>query len=239
MSALIKTLRTVTVLGAFVALSASLAGCVTLLPKTKPAQLYRFGYAPELVEQKAEAAGTAGVAGRAPTGIVFGTVTFPQASAGDRIVTVEGNEVAYVAEARWTSSAASLFKDAISTGFARGGQTVTLEPRGPTAANFRLDISVRKFETDYDHKRPTISVALDARLIRLSDRMVVGQKFISADVPVRKSNMSLMADGYNEATTQVVTGLIDFSEEALAAFPQTATPMEMVKPSASQKVEGL
>lgn len=235
MRALMKTLTTVTVLG----VALTLTGCITLLPKTKPAQLYRFGYAPELVEQKAQAAGTAGAVGKTPVGIVFGTVTFPQDSAGDRIVTVEGNEVAYVAEARWTSAASGMFKNAISTGFARGGQTVTLEPRGPTAANFRLDISVRKFETDYDHKRPTVSVALDVRLIRLSDRMVVGQKFISADVAVRKSDMSLMADGYNQATTQVVTGLIDFSEEALAAFPQTATPMEMVKPSASQKVEGL
>ncbi|MCR6661348.1 MAG: ABC-type transport auxiliary lipoprotein family protein [Asticcacaulis sp.] len=231
-----KTLKTTAVLGVAIALT----GCVTLLPKTKPAQLYRFGYTPEMVEQKAEAAGTAGRAvGMAPTGIVFGTVTFPQDSAGDRIVTVEGSEVAYVAEARWTSAASGLFKDAISTGFARGGQTVTLEPRGPTAANFRLDISVRKFETDYKRNRPTVSVALDARLIRLSDRMVVGQKFISADIPVRKSDMSLMADGYNQATTQVVTSLIDFSEDALASYAQTAMPQEMAKPSATQKVEGL
>lgn len=236
MSALMKTLKTTAVLGVAVALT----GCVTLLPKTKPAQLYRFGYTPEMVEQKAEAAGTAGRAvGMAPTGIVFGTVTFPQDSAGDRIMTVEGSEVAYVAEARWTSAASGLFKDAISTGFARGGQTVTLEPRGPTAANFRLDISVRKFETDYKRNRPTVSVALDARLIRLSDRMVVGQKFISADIAVRKSDMSLMADGYNQATTQVVTSLIDFSEDALASYAQTATPQEMAKPSATQKVEGL
>jgi cholesterol transport system auxiliary component len=236
MSALMKTLKAVTVLGAALTLTA----CVTLLPKTKPAQLYRFGYTPELVEQKADAAGTAGRAvGIAPTGIVFGTVTFPQDSAGDRIVTVEGNQVAYIAEARWTSAASGMFKDAISTGFSRGGQTVTLEPRGPTAANFRLDISVRKFETDYTRSRPTVSVALDARLIRLSDRMVVGQKFISADVAVRKSDMSLMADGYNQATTQVVTSLIDFSEDSLASFAQSATPVDMAKPSAAQKVEGL
>ena len=103
MRALMKTLTTVTVLGAAMVLT----GCVTLLPKTKPAQLYRFGYAPELVEQKAQAAGTAGAVGKTPVGIVFGTVTFPQDSAGDRIVTVEGNEVAYVAEARWTSAATS------------------------------------------------------------------------------------------------------------------------------------
>ena len=235
MSALMKTVKVAAFVGAAVALS----GCVTLLPKTKPAQLYRFGYTPEHVEQKAQAAATAGAVGKAPTGIVFGAVTFPQDSAGDRIVTVEGSEVAYVAEARWTSSASGMFKDAISTGFARSGQTVTLEPRGPTAANFRLDISVRKFETNYTRNRPTVSVALDARLIRLSDRMVVGQKFISADVPVRKSDMSLMADGYNDATTQVVTGLIAFSEEALAAFPQTTPAMFIVKQSATQKVEWL
>lgn len=236
MSVLMKTLKTAAILGVTVALT----GCVTLLPKTKPAQLYRFGYTPELVEQKAVAAGTAGRAvGMAPTGIVYGTVTFPQDSAGDRIMTVEGSQVSYIAEARWTSAASGLFKDAISTGFARGGQTVTLEPRGPTAANFRLDISVRKFETDYTRNRPTVSIALDARLIRLSDRLVVGQKFISADIAVRKNDMSLMSDAYNQATTQVVTSLIDFSEETLANYAQTATPQEMAKPSATQKVEGL
>jgi len=236
MRALMKPLKVAVVLGAALALT----GCVTLLPKTKPAQLYRFGYTPELVERKAEAAGTAGRAvGTSPTGIVFGTMTFPQDSAGDRIMTVEGSQASYIAEARWTSSASGLFRDAVSTGFARGGQTVTLEPRGPTAAGFRLDISVRRFEVDYRRKRPTVSVALDARLIRMSDRLVVGQKFISADIAVRKSDMSLLADGYNQATTQVVTGLIDFSEDALANYAQTAAPMEMAKPSALQKVEGL
>ncbi|WP_162148982.1 ABC-type transport auxiliary lipoprotein family protein [Asticcacaulis sp. AC466] len=212
-----------------------LSGCVTLLPKTKPAQLYRFGYDSAL----APAAPTSGpvAVGAAPTPIIFGSLNLPPDSGGDRILTVEGNQASYVAEARWTAPASALLHDAIATGFARAGHGVGLEPRGPTAAFYRLDVSVRKFQTDYTRNRPTVSVELDARLIRLSDRMVVGQKFISADVSVHRNDMEMMADGYNQAVTQVVTGLIAFSESSVAALP--IAPQKMAPATKGQKVEGL
>ncbi|MGA9659473.1 MAG: ABC-type transport auxiliary lipoprotein family protein [Asticcacaulis sp.] len=209
-----KALKTASVIGMAIALS----GCVTLLPKVKPAQLYRFGYEPELVDQTK----TTAPQGQMPIGLIFGTVTFPGDSAGDQILTVEGSEVSYVAQARWAASASGLFNEAVSAGFARSSQIVSLEPRGPTAANYRLDISVRKFETNYRRNRPTVSVALDARLIRVSDRAVVGQKYLNADIEVRRNRMNEMANGYNQATTQVVSDLVKFTETALQAAEQAA-----------------
>ena len=227
-----KLVKTLLVAG----LAVSLSGCVTLLPKTKPAQLYRFGYEPELVEQKAQ---TAVLPNVPPLGIIFGGITFPKDSAGDQILTVDGAQASYVAEARWTTGASSLFNDAVTSGFARSAKTVTLEPRVPTAANYRIDISVRKFETSYTRNKPTVSIALDARLIRISDRVVVGKKYISADVAVRRNDMSQMADGYNQATTQVVTQLIDFSETTLAPFAAGQPLVPSVPATPGQKVEGL
>jgi cholesterol transport system auxiliary component len=227
-----KLVKTLLVAG----LAISLSGCVTLLPKTKPAQLYRFGYEPALVEEKAV---TELRPSLPPLGIIFGGITFPKDSSGDQILTVDGAQASYVAEARWTTGASSLFTDAVTTGFARTAKTVTLEPRVPTAANYRIDISVRKFQTDYTRNKPTVSIAVDARLIRISDRVVVGKKFITADVAVRKNDMTEMADGYNQATTQVVAGLIEFSETTLAPFAAGQPPAPSVPATPGQKVEGL
>jgi ABC-type uncharacterized transport system auxiliary subunit len=78
---------------------------------------------------------------------------------------------------------------------------------------------VHRFESAYGRGRPTVSVALDARLTRLADRAVVGQRYVTADVPVRRSDMSLMAESYDEATSQVVAALIGFTQETVAANP--------------------
>jgi cholesterol transport system auxiliary component len=193
-----------------------LTGCVNVLPKTKPVQLYRFGYQAEMVEKVTLAPAPAnGVL----VPINLGGIDFPQESQGDRILTTEGNEVAYVGGSRWAAPVRQLFQDAVKEGFSRSATTVRLDPRGPSAAQYRLDLTVHRFESAYGRGRPTVSVALDARLTRLADRAVVGQRYVTADVPVRRSDMSLMAESYDEATSQVVAALIGFTQETVAANP--------------------
>lgn len=191
-----------------------LTGCVNVLPKTKPVQLYRFGYHADKVEKMALAPAT-----DARVAVNLGGIDFPQESQGDRILTTEGNEVAYVGGSRWAAPVRQLFQDAVKEGFSRSATTVRLDPRGPSAAQYRLDLTVHRFESAYGRGRPTVSVALDARLTRLADRAVVGQRYVTADVPVRRSDMSLMAESYDEATSQVVAALIGFTQETVAANP--------------------
>ena len=191
-----------------------LSACVNVLPKTKPVQLYRFGYHADKVETVTLAPATDA---RVP--INLGAVDFPQESQGDRILTTEGNEVSYVGGSRWAAPVRQLFQDAVKEGFSRSATTVRLDPRGPSAAQYRLDLTVHRFESAYGRGRPTVSVALDARLTRLADRVVVGQRYVTADVAVRRSDMSLMAESYDEATSQVVAALIGFTQETVAANP--------------------
>ena len=215
----------------------SLSGCITVLPKVKPAQLYRFGFTPKALDS---AVVSSPLPAGGDIGMSFGSAVFPQDSSGDRILTVEGSEVSYVAEARWTAPAQALFNDSVSEGFARASQHVRLEPRGPGSARFRLDIAVRKFESDYSHGRPTVSIALDARIIRVSDHSVMAQRYITADVATKHNDMSMMADSYNDATTQVVGALIGFSEETLKGQDAPQTPVgDVPKTSDKQKAEGL
>lgn len=191
-----------------------LTGCINVLPKTKPVQLYRFGYHADKVEKL-----TLAPAIDERVAINLGGVDFPQESQGDRILTTEGNEVSYAGGSRWAAPVRQLFQDAVKEGFSRSATTVRLDPRGPSAAQYRLDLTVHRFESAYGKGRPTVSVALDARLTRLADRVVVGQRYVTADVSVRRSDMSLMAESYDEATSQVVAALIGFTQETVAANP--------------------
>lgn len=231
--------------GLTLTLPLTLGGCVNVLPKVKPVQLYRFGYHPDLLKDKDAAAAATTTTTAAPVPLMLGAISFPPAGAGDQVMTTEDNEVSYVAQARWAASAQSMFTEAVSEGFARSDQTVMLVPRGPTAADYRLDVSVRRFEASYSHGRPTVYIGVDARLLRLSDRSVLAQRYISASVSVRRNDMTLISQGFDQATTEVVAGLTGFADASLknAAPPPTPTqPGDKASDRASdkgRKVEGL
>ena len=76
-----------------------LAGCVTLLPKQKPVNLYRFSYDPVALGKDNGARPAPPAAAVIP--VALNIVMFPQASSGDRVLTSENNELSYVADSRW------------------------------------------------------------------------------------------------------------------------------------------
>ncbi len=204
----------------------SLSGCINVLPKTKPVQLYRFGYAPASVGKDSAAP----VAGTVLTPVNLGEIDFPQESMGDRITTTEANEVTYVAGSRWAAPAKQLFAEAVREGFSRSATTVRLDPRGPVATQYRLDLNVHRFESAYARGKPTVAVALDARVIRLSDRAVVGQRYVKAEIAVRRNDMSMMAEAYDEATSKAVSELVDFTQDTIAANPLPDTKVTVPPP---------
>ena len=233
-----KHARIIALFAAGLTLTLTLGGCVNVLPKVKPVQLYRFGYHPDLLKDKdAAAAAATTTTTAAPVPLMLGAISFPPAGAGDQVMTTEDNEVSYVAQARWAASAQSMFTEAVSEGFARSDQTVMLVPRGPTAADYRLDVSVRRFEAGYSHGRPTVYIGVDARLLRLSDRSVLAQRYISASVSVRKSDMTLISQGFDQATTEVVAGLTGFADASLKNAAPPPTPTQ--PGDKGRKVEGL
>ena len=71
----------------------SLSACVTVFPKTKPVQLYHLGLEAERGPQAASGAGVS---------VLQGAIQFNREVAGDRLLTRQRNQAAYVAQARWT-----------------------------------------------------------------------------------------------------------------------------------------
>ena len=89
----------------------ALSGCISIFPKQAAAQLYRFGTeagAPAPTERGSDAR----------TALILPPVTLPRASAGDQLLTVTGDEAAYVAGARWVSPAAVLWEEGLRGAFA-------------------------------------------------------------------------------------------------------------------------
>jgi cholesterol transport system auxiliary component len=182
-------------------LAVGLGGCITLFPKEKPAQLYRFDVS---LPQAPAASG-------APFAVRVGAVGFDPAASNDRLLTVNGDEVAYLGGARWETQASELFGEAVEHGFNTAGGRARLVGLGPAKAEFRLTLQVSRFEAEYlngPSAAPTIVVHLHATLERQSDLSVVGEKEFDATAPAADNRVGPIVAAYEAATTQVVGALV-------------------------------
>src|SRR5579863_9394262 len=120
----------------------ALSGCITLFPKENPAQLYRFGGGmPPASAQPAQATFT----------VRSGGLDFDRAASGDAILTTNGDEVAYIKDARWVTSAQRLFEGAVQRDFdATGGPARYLGLGDAGHADYVLRLDVLRFEARYE-----------------------------------------------------------------------------------------
>jgi cholesterol transport system auxiliary component len=194
------------------ALAASLAGCISLLPKTKPAQLYRF-------TPPGPATSTASPGDNA-VGVFESGGEFQQESAGDRLLTVTGPRVAYIADARWAAPAQVLFNQAMDTAFESSGGHVRLTPRGaPSATDYVLRVDVRKFEARYEagpKAAPTVLVRIHALMTRDRNHTLVSEQVFEARVPASDNRVSAIVAAFARATDQVLKQLVAWTNQKAA-----------------------
>jgi len=186
------------------ALALGLAGCISLLPKSKPAQLYRFT---PLVTAAAKPPPGAGA-----VGVFDGDGAFQQESAGDRILTITGDRAAYIAEARWAAPAQVLFNEAVDAAFEGSGGHVRLVARGaPSVTDYVLRLDVRNFETRYEagaEAAPIVVVRVHAALTRDRNRTLVSEQVFEARVPAGDNRVTAIVAAYKAALGQVLDKLV-------------------------------
>jgi len=191
--------------GAMLAAAASLlAGCISLFPKADPAQLYRFGATtPQLQE----------MASGAPSfGVFLAATGFDRAAAGDRILTVNGTQAAYIKDARWVTSSVGLFDSALQRAFDAGQGPARLVDRAEIAPiDYVLKLDVRTFEARYDHGQaasPTIVVEVHAALDRTHDRIAVGDRSFKASVTASDNRVGAIAEAFDQAVARILGELV-------------------------------
>jgi cholesterol transport system auxiliary component len=199
-----RTLR----LAAFASCALALSGCISLLPKTKPAQLYRFGPAPAAAAAPARRGAGVG------TVAVFRTNgAFQEEAADDRILTMSGGKAAYIAQSRWVAPAETLFSEAASNAF--DASPVRLIARGQQGRfAYALRIDVRSFEARYDggsDAAPTVVVRVHAALSK-SDQTSVGEQDFEASVPASDNRVGAIVAAFDKATAAVIGKLVTWTE---------------------------
>ena len=196
--------------GAVVGLAVALSGCVTVFPKSKPAQLYRFDGADE-------AAVTPGEASPSRVGVVRVRGGFNGAASTDRIMTVTGSQIAYVAEARWAQPAVTLFDEALTRAFTRQTGPVRLVARGePGRAPYSLRLDVERFEAVYDHGEkaaPDVRVEVHAVLVRAADRAVIKDQVIATHARAGDNRVSAIVQAFELSTKQALDEVVKLTVE--------------------------
>ncbi len=183
-----------------VAAASVLAGCISLFPKTDPAQLYRFGTTTPQLQETAS--------GEPSFGVLLMATGFDRAAASDRILTVTGTQAAYIKDARWVTTSVALFDSAVQRAFDADQGPARLVDRAEIARiDYVLKLDVRTFEARYDRGQdvaPTIVVEVRAALDRTNDRTVVGDRNFKASVTASENRVGAIAEAFDQAVASVL-----------------------------------
>jgi len=191
-------------------LALGLSGCISLLPKSEPAQLYRFGAAPAVATTDAPAPADS-------VGVFRAGGVFQREASGDRILTLTGQKAAYIAQARWVAPAEVLFDEAVANAFETASGRVRLVSRGePSRSGYVLRLDVRNFETRYDGARPTVLVRVRAVLAHSGTQPQITEKIFEASVPAGQNRITAIAAAYDKALGQVLGELVAWTNGSVA-----------------------
>lgn len=184
-----------------------LGGCVTLLPKQEPAQLYRFGG-----EAKASPQSTNASQSRFEVQLL--PITFDRAASGDLILTISGNQAAYIKGARWVGAASILFEQALAGAFVADQGPARLMARGEMVRpDYFLKLDVRSFEARYlqgPGGPPTIVVEVNAAISQPAGHALVSGRLFAASVPASENRVSAIAAAYDQAVAQVLGQVVQW-----------------------------
>lgn len=212
--------------GAFV-----LGGCISVLPKQKPAQLYRFD---------AAAGGAADAPGSGDglrIDVVAPPVTVSRAAATDQILAITGDEAAFIGGARWVSPAAVLWDESLRRAFATRSSRVRLLGRAEVAggrAFLRLDVP--EFEVRYPAPGapPAVHVTLHA-LYTHRNGVFSAERTFTATATASENRVSAIVAAFDRAVETTTTELLSWADahadESAVESPGTATTAASGRPS--------
>jgi cholesterol transport system auxiliary component len=182
----------------------ALAGCVSLLPKSTPAALYRFGD----IDAPAAAAAPGPAAGVL---VAKGQETFEAAASTDRILTATGDSLAYIGAARWVAPAPVLFDEAVVRAFQAPGAPRLAERGAAAATAVILTLDVQTFEARYDQgpaAPPLAQVQIHAALLRADTRTVLAEQEITASARAADNRVGPIVAAYDAAVKDALGKLV-------------------------------
>jgi cholesterol transport system auxiliary component len=190
-------------LAALALAATALSGCISLLPQSKPATLYRFG---------PDASSPPHATPPSSLAVLRTNGKFQEEAADDRILTMTRGQAAYIARSRWVAPAEVLFDEAVANAF--DASPIRLIARGQRGrASYSIRIDVRSFETDYASGSNTPQVVVRAHVaLTRSDESSVGEQDFEARVPAGDNRVNAIVGAYDKAVSDVTGKIVAWTE---------------------------
>ena len=185
-------------IGNFIAAALSVSGCALMGGSSKPATLYQLSSTSDAAPSAANSS--------VPVVILYAGSSFERQSQGDRILTTTGNQVAYIASARWAAPAQEMFDSVAIQQLQSGPTRVRIIRAGaPPLSAYVLAIDVRRFDAEYTSAGPAPDVVVQgrAKLMRVADRQIVGDWPISAREHAQANKVGEIVAAFDRATKNV------------------------------------
>jgi cholesterol transport system auxiliary component len=205
----------------------ALSGCVSLFPKTSPATTYKL-----VATLPAQSAATGG---KPQALVLLGPIAFTRPAAQDRILTTNGLEAAYIADARWVAPAPVMFQEALASAF-DSQSVVNLATRGEAVgSDYTLRVEIRTFEAQYAAdqaitakskkplklKAPTVAVEAHVTLVNLKQKAEASEITFRETEPAADNRVSAIVGAYGVVTTKLIGDIVGWTGKT--AIPPTAT----------------
>jgi cholesterol transport system auxiliary component len=201
---------------ALLALGLGLCSCVSLFPKATPVQLYEFGQRSPPPSSPNAVAPTQG-----SVGVVLGAIAMPAAAVGDQILSLTGQQAAYIAGARWVVPAGLMMQGDAEQAFEARGRRVRLLHRGDVGAAvalLRLDVGDFAARYDAPGAAPTVVVSLSASLTRPGGALIAAQTFTARE-PAADNRIAPITAAYDRAVTDVLDQVVDWTNANAPVAP--------------------
>jgi cholesterol transport system auxiliary component len=196
---------------ATLALALAASGCISVLPKAPPVQLYAFSSSDDAAQAAPDPLRAA------PIAILALPTRFLATASGDRILTSRGLERRYLAHARWVAPAATLFDAAEARAFAlaRPAVTVSRNPEGEAPKwALRLDVEVfeARFAADPEaHPKsdtPTVVVSVRADLTQARDGKSIATRRFEVRRPADAARVGAIVAAFDAASTETLNQVV-------------------------------
>jgi cholesterol transport system auxiliary component len=192
-----------------------IGGCGGLLGGGERADLYRFGAVPDRASAVTPVISPQTAQ---PTLVAFAGSRFP-ASVDNRILTVSGTRVMYLAKSRWVAAAPELFDAALVQSLGRNAVEVRTVQKGQLQAPaYILLVDVSHFEARYvgDEKAPP-EITIDARvqLLRRSNRTTIGEWTVTKVEPANANRVTSIVAAFDQATNSLTREIADLVRSAV------------------------
>ncbi|HEX9461226.1 MAG TPA: ABC-type transport auxiliary lipoprotein family protein [Alphaproteobacteria bacterium] len=122
--------------------------------------------------------------------------------------------VDYFARAAWTDTAPQLVQTLLIQSFENTGKirAVTREST-QLRPDYVLQTELREFQAEYEGagQAPVVRVRLNAKMIRLPDRIIIGNQTVERTVPAAKPDMENIVLAFDEALGKVMKQIVEWT----------------------------